>query len=93
MVSERVRLVVTMGEAAPIIESDWATCAVPMTRAKSMRDAVALAMNAAQGDDVILLSPACASFDWYPMPGGGYEARGRDFKKIVKELIASTLQK
>ncbi len=93
LVSERVRLVVTMGEAAPIIESDWATCAVPMTRAKSMRDAVALAMNAAQGDDVILLSPACASFDWYPMPGGGYEARGRDFKKIVKELIASTLQK
>jgi UDP-N-acetylmuramoylalanine-D-glutamate ligase len=30
---------------------------------------------------VVLLSPACASFDWYP--DGGYPARGEDFKRLV----------
>jgi len=31
----------------------------------------------------VLLSPACASFDWYP--NGGYPARGDDFKRLVLE--------
>ena len=36
------------------------------------------------GDDVVL-SPACASFDWYP----GYAARGDDFHRAVREHLAA----
>lgn len=49
----------------------------------NMEKAVEYAMNFAEDGDVILLSPACASFDMY----SGYEERGRDFKNIVSELI------
>jgi UDP-N-acetylmuramoylalanine-D-glutamate ligase len=37
-----------------------------------------------------LLSPACASFDWYP--DGGYPARGDDFKRLVHEHFAGRSQ-
>lgn len=48
----------------------------------SMKDAVAIAKNVAHAPQVVLLSPACASFDMY----SDFEARGRDFKTIVKNL-------
>jgi UDP-N-acetylmuramoylalanine--D-glutamate ligase len=51
-----------------------------------MDEAVDLAARFARPGDVVLLSPACASFDWYP--GGGYPARGDDFKRLVAELAA-----
>ncbi len=89
LVTKFVRQVITIGEAAPIIEADWADCHVPMQRADSMTEAVKAAIDKALPGDVVLLSPACASFDWYPMPDGGYEKRGRDFKRIVKELIVA----
>ena len=49
-----------------------------------MAEAVRLASSYATSGDVVLLSPACASFDWYP--GGGYPARGDDFKRLVTAL-------
>ena len=49
-----------------------------------MAHAVRQAASFATSGDVVLLSPACASFDWYP--GGGYPARGDDFKRLVLEL-------
>ena len=36
----------------------------------------------ARPGDTVLLSPACASFDWYPE--GGYPARGDDFKRLTR---------
>ena len=36
----------------------------------------------ARPGDVVLLSPGCASFDWYP--DGGYPARGDDFRRLVR---------
>lgn len=48
----------------------------------SMKDAVNYAHKIAKAPQVVLLSPACASFDMYE----GYEARGRDFKRLVHEL-------
>ena len=45
--------------------------------------AVARAMQLARRGDAVVLSPACASFDWYP--DGGYPARGDDFKRLVQE--------
>ncbi len=48
----------------------------------SMQEAVNYAHKIAKAPQVVLLSPACASFDMYE----GYEARGRDFKRLVNEL-------
>jgi len=48
----------------------------------SMEKAVELAKNIAHAPQVVLLSPACASFDMYD----GFEQRGKDFKNIVNKL-------
>ena len=41
--------------------------------------------------DTVLLSPACASFDWYP--DGGYPARGDDFKRLVHDYFAGRMHR
>ena len=51
--------------------------------AESMREAVGLAANAAKPGDVVLLSPGCASFDWYR----SYAERGDDFAATVHALL------
>jgi UDP-N-acetylmuramoylalanine--D-glutamate ligase len=83
--SRRIRSVVAIGEAAGDIEAAFAgRC--PVVRAESsMAEAVDLARQAARAGDVVLLSPACASFDWYP--DGGYPARGDDFRRLVAGLV------
>ena len=50
---------------------------------KLFNDAVKCACAYAREIDVVLLSPACASFDEF----NNYEERGKSFQKIVKELI------
>jgi UDP-N-acetylmuramoylalanine--D-glutamate ligase len=81
--SARIRSVVAIGESAGEIEAAFAGKR-PVERAVSMQQAVALAHRMAQPGDVVLLSPACASFDWYA--DGGYPARGNDFRRLVDEL-------
>jgi UDP-N-acetylmuramoylalanine--D-glutamate ligase len=81
--SNRIRSVVAIGESAGEIEAAFAGVC-PVERATSMDEAVALADRLAQTGDVVLLSPACASFDWYP--AGGYPARGDDFRRLVVQL-------
>ena len=49
-----------------------------------MEEAVRQAAAAAEPGDVVLLAPACASFDWY----SGFEERGRDFRRWVEALAA-----
>jgi UDP-N-acetylmuramoylalanine--D-glutamate ligase len=56
----------------------------PTALADSMAAAIRLADGFATQGDTVLLSPACASFDWYP--DGGYPARGDDFKRLVAAL-------
>ena len=55
---------------------------VPVTKADSMEDAVYKAASNAEKNEVILLSPACASFDMFD----NYEHRGAEFKRIVNIL-------
>ena len=77
---DRVKAVVALGEAAPVIHDAFARWC-PVVDASSMQAAVAAAAVFATPGDTVLLSPACASFDWYP--DGGYPARGEDFKRLV----------
>ncbi len=79
----RVKAVVGLGKAAAEVTGPFeAYC--PTRIATSMAQAVQFADEFAETGDVVLLSPACASFDWYP--SGGYPARGEDFKQLVRAL-------
>jgi len=79
--SERGRGVIAIGEAAPLVR-DALHGVVPVVTASSMSDAVAQAYDAARPDGVVLLAPACASFDWFR----DYAERGRVFKEEVARL-------
>jgi UDP-N-acetylmuramoylalanine--D-glutamate ligase len=74
---DRIKAVVAIGESADDVAAVFAGLK-PVERAGSMADAVDAADEFAAEGDVVLLSPACASFDWYP--SGGYPARGDDFR-------------
>jgi UDP-N-acetylmuramoylalanine--D-glutamate ligase len=77
----RGRAVVAIGEAAPLVREALAG-AVGLIEASSMREAVERAYAAAAPDGVVLLAPACASFDWFR----DYAERGRTFKDEVSRL-------
>jgi UDP-N-acetylmuramoylalanine--D-glutamate ligase len=82
----RVKAVIGLGEAGPeVVDAFAAHC--PTVLAASMEEAVAHAAGFAVPGDVVLLSPACASFDWYP--DGGYPARGDDFTRRVLARAAA----
>ncbi len=82
LVAASTRHLVTIGDDAPLLESAFADI-VPTERAASMEDAVARAARAAKPAGIVLLSPACASFDWY----NGFEQRGRHFKDCVRAYL------
>jgi UDP-N-acetylmuramoylalanine--D-glutamate ligase len=73
-----VRAVIAIGEASKEVE-DVFRGRVPVTVARTMSDAVTAAASQSQSGDAVLLSPACASFDWYR----SYAERGRDFAALV----------
>jgi UDP-N-acetylmuramoylalanine--D-glutamate ligase len=79
--ADHLRVVVAIGDAAPTI-TDVFRDAVPVVQASSMRDAVQAAAQRAHEGDTVLLSPACASFDWY----ASYAERGDDFAREVARL-------
>ena len=74
-----VHAVVAIGEAATEVEAAFAT-RVPVVIAGSMDEAVAAAAGVAHAGDAVLLSPGCASFDWYT----SYAERGDDFARAVQ---------
>jgi UDP-N-acetylmuramoylalanine--D-glutamate ligase len=77
----RIRAVVAIGEAADEVAEAFEGVR-PVRRASSMAEAVRLGAQLAEPGDTVLLSPACASFDWY----SGYAARGDDFAREVAAL-------
>jgi UDP-N-acetylmuramoylalanine--D-glutamate ligase len=84
---QRLRSVVAIGEAAGEITALFAPyCTV--VQADSMEAAVLAAADAARRGDAVVLSPGCASFDWYP--NGGYGARGDHFRRLVADLVDVT---
>ena len=72
----------TIGDAGPRF-ADLLAPFMPVTRSEMMCEAIQQAMHAAQPGDVVLLSPACASFDQFR----DYEARGDAFRQIVQTLL------
>ena len=82
---ERMRAVVAIGDAAPEVAAAFAGIC-PVATATTMDDAVATARRAAVAGDTVLLSPGCASFDWY----GGYAERGDDFARAVRAQMEGT---
>ncbi|MFN0157760.1 MAG: UDP-N-acetylmuramoyl-L-alanine--D-glutamate ligase [Bacteroidota bacterium] len=81
LVKKNARAIVAIGESAEKVESAFRDI-VPLKKAGSMNDAVQMAGALATKGDIVLLSPACASFDWFD----NYEHRGRVFKEIVMAL-------
>jgi UDP-N-acetylmuramoylalanine--D-glutamate ligase len=82
-VERSARALVLIGRDAPLIEAAVAGAGVPIRRAASMGEAVALAAQAARPGDAVLLSPACASFDMFR----DYKHRGEVFRLAVERVI------
>ena len=79
-IKEKIKYLVLIGESAQDFKQYFKN--VPNEFAGSMDDAVQKAINASAVDDVILLSPACASFDMF----NSFEDRGQKFKEAVLKL-------
>ena len=78
----RLRGVVAIGDAATDVERVFEGRS-PVRVAESMAQAVEAAAGLARPGDAVLLSPGCASFDWYD----SYGDRGRDFADQVRQLL------
>jgi UDP-N-acetylmuramoylalanine--D-glutamate ligase len=81
LLKERVKIVYTIGSAAEKIEHQLQGV-VKIVSAETMQAAVAEASKAAVAGDVVLLAPACSSFDQFE----NYEQRGQVFRQLVNEL-------
>jgi len=82
LLRQRVKRVYTIGAAAAKIESQIVFPKSEIVHAETLENAVRKAHSAAVSGDVVLLAPACASFDQFK----NYEHRGKAFKEIVRGL-------
>ncbi|MDX6449103.1 MAG: UDP-N-acetylmuramoylalanine--D-glutamate ligase [Gaiellaceae bacterium] len=78
----RVSSIYLVGEATDELAAVLAAAGREFTRAGTIAGAVELAARAAKQGDVVLLSPACASYDQY----ANFEERGEDFRRLVQNL-------
>lgn len=81
LIERKVRLLITIGSAAEVIEQQLGGV-VELISAGTMDRAVSVAHERAADGDVVLLSPACASFDQY----ANFEERGDHFESLVRAL-------
>ncbi len=84
---KRCRAVVLFGESADKLEIALKAAAggssALIRRAADLPEAIAVAADAARGEDVVLLSPACTSYDAYE----NFERRGEHFRSLVLQLV------
>ncbi|MGH7563467.1 MAG: UDP-N-acetylmuramoyl-L-alanine--D-glutamate ligase, partial [Gemmatimonadota bacterium] len=79
----RTRTVLAIGEAAPLIERELGMV-VPVERLDTLDRAVARARAVARPGDVVLLAPACSSYDQFE----SFEQRGARFRELVSRTNA-----
>ena len=82
-IRRHVKYIIAIGEAGREINETLGRL-VSVTTVTTMEDAVSKGKGAANPGEVVLLSPACASFDMYT----NYAARGDDFRHVVQKLKA-----
>lgn len=82
LVAEKVKAIVCLGTDNSKIHEAFKTVVPQLVNTQNAKDAVEAAFHLAIKGDVVLLSPACASFDLFK----NYEDRGVQFKKAVKDL-------
>ncbi len=82
LVNEKVKAIICLGVDNSKIFDAFGNCVETMMETRSMAEAVQMAYRIADKGNVVLLSPACASFDLFE----NYEERGREFKKAVRKL-------
>jgi UDP-N-acetylmuramoylalanine--D-glutamate ligase len=91
LLRQRVKRVYTIGAAAAKIESQIVSSkngGPEVVHAETLENAIRKAHAVAQEGDVVLLAPACASFDQFK----SYEHRGKVFKEIVRSLSAEPVK-
>ncbi|MGA2622996.1 MAG: UDP-N-acetylmuramoyl-L-alanine--D-glutamate ligase [Bacteroidota bacterium] len=81
LVERHVKAIVAIGESADTVVREFSS-KTNVVRALSLEAAVNQACALARSGDIVLLSPACASFDWFE----NYEHRGKMFKEFVEKL-------
>jgi UDP-N-acetylmuramoylalanine--D-glutamate ligase len=81
LMRDRVKLVLLIGEARPTLRAAWGDL-LPLIEFNSLEEAVERAAREAVSGDIVLLSPACSSFDMFR----DFEDRGRCFKEAVNRL-------
>lgn len=79
---QRAKAALLIGSAAGKIEADLQS-ALPLIQSGTMAQAIAYAREHAETGDIVLLAPACASFDQFD----NFEHRGNVFKQLVAELL------
>ena len=84
----RVRVVIAYGESAALIESDLADSLRVVRLGSDFTRVIETAANNAMPGDVVLLSPACSSYDMFE----SYEERGRRFRELAREVVARGMQ-
>lgn len=82
VISERVRMVLLIGEASAKIASALEGVSTEIREEGDLESAVRVASDQAEEGDVVLLSPACASFDQYE----NFERRGDHFRGLVRAM-------
>jgi UDP-N-acetylmuramoylalanine--D-glutamate ligase len=81
-IREKVHTIIAIGEASSRIKEQLGTAVPHMQMADSMKEAVKKARKAAKRGEIVLLSPACSSFDMFE----NFEHRGNEFKQAVLDL-------
>ena len=82
--AKRCRAIICFGEARDLLAAAVKAAGSAAATAATLADTVALAARRAQSSDVVLLSPACTSFDAYD----NFERRGEEFRALVRALRA-----
>ena len=82
LVKERVKTIICIGESAEKIKTYFKKMTPQIEIANSMKEAVQTSYRLGNKGDIVLLSPACASFDMFD----NFEQRGLEFKKQVRKL-------